>query len=84
MRVLRVFLKNSNQLYVEMPVSDDAELGNLITIWKMEGYLSRGSEFNGPPFAIPWDGWAFCCILQVVGNQPMATFEFAARDGKPN
>lgn len=83
MKILRVFLKGYNQHYIDFPFQDDGHIANLIGFWKLEGVLSRDDPNYGVPASVPYDAWAFACVLQVEGSaKPGTSFDFL--HPKPN
>lgn len=90
MRVLRVFLKGYNGHYIDFPFPDEGfHFANLMGFWKMEGILYRENPMFGVPAAVPYDSWAFVCVLAVESTvQPGTSFDFfrphSLDDSKPN
>jgi hypothetical protein len=85
-RILRVYLKYHCQNYVEIEVGESVPLNDILTQWKMDGYIMKDGQ-GGAPFAVPWDSWSFCAILVFAassgGSLPTGTtFDFGS--GKPN
>lgn len=66
MKILRVFLKNHNGAWVDMP-SPLEQLNMILANWKINGTLIY-QDNQSLPLAVQWDAWSFCCLL-TVGEQ---------------
>jgi len=68
MRVLRIYLKHHNGLYVDMPLPDGVGLDLVLNNFKIDGVLSNLTAVV--PIAVPYDGWSFMAVITVAALTP--------------
>jgi len=72
MRVLRVFLKGHNHMFIDAPLPDNVGMDQVMHNFKMDGYLMSGGTGN-VPWAVPYDGWSLMAIVQLLDTQAVHT-----------
>jgi hypothetical protein len=82
MKILRIFLKGLNGNYCESPISDNAGMQEIMNTFKSDGVI-HAEPLGMAPWAVPWDGWAFMCIVTVADNAPQPARSPLAWDIKP-